>query len=81
MELDGEDEEHIYRSPLAQIGRWEGSHNLKEKIGRWHGGSRGLGELRAAIHEEGGGRGEYGARGWMGKNEPFFPTPCPKFVF
>jgi hypothetical protein len=43
---------------MAQIGQWEGSHNLKEEIGRWHGGSRGLGELWASIFEEGAAEGE-----------------------
>jgi hypothetical protein len=33
-----------------------------------------------AILDNGGGRSRAGARGWMGKNEPFFPTPCPKYL-
>jgi hypothetical protein len=43
---------------MVQIGRWKGSHNLKEEIGRWHGRSWGLGELRALIFEEGAAGGE-----------------------
>jgi hypothetical protein len=43
---------------MAQIGRWEGSHNLKEEICQWHGGSRGLEGLWVAIFEEGADEGE-----------------------
>jgi hypothetical protein len=43
---------------MSQIDRWDGFHTFKEEIGRWHGGSRGLERLRAAISGEGAAGGE-----------------------
>jgi hypothetical protein len=40
-----------------------------------------LERLRASIYGKGAAGGRVGARGWMGKNQPFFPTPCPKYGF
>jgi hypothetical protein len=40
-----------------------------------------LGEALVVDLRQGGGRGGVEARGWMGKNEPFFPTLCPKYDF